>query len=274
VRLCRNSGRAWEECPQVRCRRRSRRTYLGRQVFPCSPGAVSSGAYVHAGEIKGLGAFAQYTLADEKIAFKLPPGLSRNSASTIPLAATTAWLALFSRDCLSMDRGQKQSVLIWGGSCQLRPPWKPIKTKFTDNFITASVGQYAIQLASLYFSNIITTCSPRNFDLVKSLGATHVFDHSAVDTTERIHEVAPKLKHVFDTIGNAGSSAKACQAANPDCTLCTVRPGKANTDQVPESVNVTDVLVWTAFLKDHSYGKFRWPASCHIFFKLGHLMTM
>lgn len=43
--------------------------------------------------------------------------------------------------------------------------------------------------------------------------------------------------------------------------VCPVRPGKANTEYVTANTHVTGVLVWTAFLKDHSYGKFHWPVS-------------
>ena len=40
----------------------------------------------------------------------------------MPLAATTAWLALLSKDCLGMPRdGSRPSVLIWGGSCEWTP---------------------------------------------------------------------------------------------------------------------------------------------------------
>lgn len=123
------------------------------------------------------------------------------------------------------------------------------------------MGQYAIQIALLYSFTVITTCSPKSFDLVKSLGATHVFDYNTPDVADRIREVAPGLQYVFDTIGRGNTSAISSQAAEPHATLCTVRPGKANIENVPESVKVTDVLVWTAFLKDHSYGTFSWPVS-------------
>lgn len=44
-----------------------------------------------------------------------------------------------------------------------------------------------------------------------------------------------------------------------------MRPGKANTEQVTANTHVTDVLVWTAFLKDHRYGEFHWPVSHPIY---------
>jgi NADPH:quinone reductase-like Zn-dependent oxidoreductase len=71
------------------------------------------------GEKKGLGAYSTYTLADDRISFKVPKSISRAAASTVPLAAATAWLALFSKDCLNIDRkgGGQNAVLVWGGSC-------------------------------------------------------------------------------------------------------------------------------------------------------------
>lgn len=126
----------------------------------------------------------------------------------------------------------------------------------------ASVGQYAIQIAALYGFNIITTCSPRNFDLVKKLGATHVFDYNDSDVVESIKKAAPDLEYTFDTIGQKDSSTQASHAiAEKGGVLCTVRPGKANTEGVAKHVKVTDVLVWTAFLKDHQYKEFHWPVS-------------
>lgn len=91
-----------------------------------------------------------------------------------------------------------------------------------------------------------------------------MFDYNDPDVTKRIREATSGgLKYVFDTIGNKSSSAQACESADSDCVMCTVRPGKANTKNVGRSVKVTDVLVWTAFLKDHSYGEFKWPVCTH-----------
>jgi hypothetical protein len=70
------------------------------------------------------------------------------------------------------------------------------------------------------------------------------------------------LKYVFDTIGNDSSSVTASQAISEQGGgLCTVRPGKAFTENVTKQTKVTDVLVWTAFLKEHRYKDFYWPVS-------------
>ncbi|KAF4831714.1 Trans-enoyl reductase ACTTS2 [Colletotrichum siamense] len=201
--------------------------------------------FIWGGEIPGLGAYSSHTIADERLSFKIPESISAAEASTVLLAANTAWLALFSPDCLSLPRNPSNGdpILIWGGS--------------------SVVGYFAIQLAKLHGYKVITTCSPRNFDGVKVAGATHVFDYNDEEAIARIREAVPNLEYVFDTIGNATSSANASKALK-DSTgrLCTVRPGKANTENVPSTVEVSDVFVFTAFPTAHSYrGKAHWPVN-------------
>ncbi|THY09689.1 NAD(P)-binding protein [Aureobasidium pullulans] len=232
----------------------------GTEAKNLSKGDVIAGL-IWGAEIKGLGAYGSHTFADDRISFKVPKSVKLEDAATLPLASCTAWLALFSKTCLNIPRKEgKTSLLIWGGSCAYLPATPSSVTK-ADN-LTASVGSYAIQLASIYKFNIITTCSPRNFDMVKKLGATHVFDYNDPAVIDNIKKAASDLEYTFDTIGSKDSSAQASQAIRSEGgVLCTVRPGKANTENVAKHVKITDVLVWTAFLKDHQYKEFKWPAS-------------
>ena len=108
--------------------------------------------------------------------------------------------------------------------------------------------------------------APRNFDLVKDLGASVALNYKSPNVVEELRAAAPELAHVFDTIGNTSSSETASRAVQTPGRLCTVRPGKANTEKVIDGVELTDVLVWTAFLKVHSYGKFYWPVSFQNFY--------
>ncbi|KXH34009.1 hypothetical protein CSIM01_02344 [Colletotrichum simmondsii] len=216
---------------------------VGDKCSKLSKGDTVAGL-IWGGEIKGLGGYSEYTLADDNISFRVPKNISPEEAATIPLASMTAELALFSKECLAIPResGSKTAVLIWGGS--------------------SSVGLYAIQIAAMQGLKVVTTCSPRHFDWVKSLGATHVFNYRDDDVIDSIRKTTPGLKYVFDTIGNKSSSGQASQAIDKSGgRLCTVRPGKANTEDVSKQTTVTDVLVWTAFLKDHQYAQFKWPAS-------------
>ncbi|RMJ14715.1 hypothetical protein CDV36_005615 [Fusarium kuroshium] len=214
---------------------------VGPDVTGITKGTVVAGL-IWGGETKGLGGYNEYTLADSRICFPVPSGLSLAEAATVPLASTTALLGLFSEGCLAIDTNaaENSTVLIWGGS--------------------SSVGLYAIQIAKLHGLEVITTCSPKHHDLVKSYGATGVFNYRDPEVVDKVRNVAPQLRYVFDTIGNKTSSGTAAKAiGHPNGVLCTVRPGKANTDDVPKDIKVTDVLVWTAFLKEHRYGTFYWP---------------
>ncbi|KAF4457543.1 Zinc-type alcohol dehydrogenase-like protein C2E1P3.01 [Fusarium austroafricanum] len=187
---------------------------LSKDVTKVSEGDTIAGL-IWGGEVKGLGAFGEYTKAHED--------LNRSTG------ALTAWLAFFSKDSLNIARDKLDTtILIWGGSL--------------------SVGQYAIQIAAIFGFQVITTCSPRNFDVLRSLGATHVFDYSDSDVVKSIKDVAPSLRCVFDTIGTKTSSVTASQAIDENGgTLTTTRPDKSFTENVTKQTKVTPVLVWTAF---------------------------
>jgi NADPH:quinone reductase-like Zn-dependent oxidoreductase len=66
---------------------------------------------------------------------------------------------------------------------------------------STSVGQYCIQFCVLAgFKRILTTCSPKNSELAKSQGATHVFDRDAEDLNLQIREVTgDDLIYAIDT---------------------------------------------------------------------------
>lgn len=72
------------------------------------------------GELIGLGGYSKYTLADERLCFKIPSSIARDEAVTAPLAACMAYLGLFSTSNLNIDikRLSGNSVLVWGGSCR------------------------------------------------------------------------------------------------------------------------------------------------------------
>jgi NADPH:quinone reductase-like Zn-dependent oxidoreductase len=109
------------------------------------------------------GAFQDYTVVQANMAAPIPASMPYENAAVLPLALSTAACALFEKDCLALEhpslspRPTGQTVLVWGGS--------------------TSVGSNAIQLAVASGYEVITTCSPRNFDYVKRLGASQAFDY-------------------------------------------------------------------------------------------------
>ncbi|THC98374.1 hypothetical protein EYZ11_002155 [Aspergillus tanneri] len=62
---------------------------LGNDVRRIAKGDIVVGL-VRECDIEGLVAYTQYTLASERLCFKVPKTLSRECASTVPLAAATA----------------------------------------------------------------------------------------------------------------------------------------------------------------------------------------
>lgn len=127
-----------------------------------------------------FGSYAEYHVADEQIVAHKPINLSHVEAACFPLAAGTAW------DCV-VTRGQLQvgeSILIHAGA--------------------GGVGSFAIQLAKAMGAYVFTTCSSKNYDLVKKLGADYVIDYNAQDYIEVIQRVTNSqgVDIVLDTIGN------------------------------------------------------------------------
>ncbi|KAH8801399.1 chaperonin 10-like protein [Xylogone sp. PMI_703] len=215
---------------------------LGSSVTKFSIGDKVA-AFVWGGEVAGLGAFSELCIADEQIAFKIPSNITLEEAATIPLAATTAFLALFSSDCLGLKQNKEASdpVMILGGS--------------------TSVGCFAHQIAAIHCIPTLSICSHKNMGDVYQSGAKAIFDRDDPNMVQQVHESYPNLRAMFDTVGSEASSSQAARLlGTPNALLCTVRPGKTHTENIPGNVKVCDVFVFTAFLKEHSYrGKFHWP---------------
>ena len=212
---------------------------LGSEVTRVKVGDRIAGL-IWGGLLKGMGAYSTHTVADDKICFKVPEVMSSDAAATIPLAMTTAWLALLSSRCLGIDRRkrEKNQVLIWGGS--------------------SSVGQYAIQIAMHFGFRVATTCT--NFEVAKSLGANHVFSYRSPTVIEDIRQALPDLEYVFDCIGTETSSIQASKAVREEGgVLCTVRPGNLYTQGMEKRVRATDVVVFTAFQKAINYKGIQLP---------------
>ena len=79
---------------------------------------------------------------------------------------------------------------------------------------STGVGMYAIKLASLLGYRVVTTASPHNFELVKSLGASAVFDYKDPEVSTKIQEwikdqnIGPLTKGL-DTISESKDSTAA-----------------------------------------------------------------
>ena len=247
------SGRQCQPCEQGRCDRRSN---LGRSA--AATDHLSSGDLLTKDRRNTRFRSLQ----------RIYPGGRENMFQDTPGHLARRCIHFATCKCHSLVGTLFQRLL---GHCTRRPSecsslgWKlcVLPVIFQDccplTDLKASVGQYTIQLAKLEGLTVITTCSPKNSDLARTLGADHVFDYRSSNVVDQIKSVAPDLKYVFDTIGSKDSSEISSQAITGNGVLCTVRPGKANTEKVASNVKITDVLVWKSFLKEHRFGKFHWP---------------
>lgn len=141
--------------------------------------AVGDEVYYMPQFLKGSGSYAQYHVADKSIVARKPANLSHVEAASIPLVWATVW------DCL-VTRGQLQigeSVLIHAGA--------------------GGVGSIAIQLAKAMGAYVFATCSERNIDLPKSLGADRVIDYQKEDYAAVIRKETDGagVDLVLDSIG-------------------------------------------------------------------------
>ena len=130
-------------------------------------------------EVYGLASFYRNGSAAEFIAVRAddlaakPKTLDHVQAAAVPLAALTAWQALFSHAMLT--RGQR--VLIHGGA--------------------GGVGSFAVQMANWVEASVITTAAANNHDFVRQLGAHEVINYAKARFEDEVSDV----NVVFDTIG-------------------------------------------------------------------------
>jgi NADPH:quinone reductase-like Zn-dependent oxidoreductase len=119
------------------------------------------------------GAEAEYALALPHELAPKPQTLDMVQAAAVPLAALTAWQALF----IHAHLAKGQTALIHGGA--------------------GGVGSYAVQLARWAGARVITTASARHHDFLRGLGADQVIDY----TTTPFEEIVRDADVVFDTVG-------------------------------------------------------------------------
>jgi NADPH:quinone reductase-like Zn-dependent oxidoreductase len=143
---------------------------LGEGVTQFAVGDEVYGMPRFPGEAKAYSEYITSPVAD--LALK-PKSMTHQEAAGVPLAALTAWQALF--DTAHLQAGQ--TVFISGGA--------------------GGVGHYAIQLAKAKGVQVITTTSTRNVEFVRNLGADIVIDY----TRQALADSVKDVDVVLDTVG-------------------------------------------------------------------------
>ncbi len=119
------------------------------------------------------GAAAEYVTVRAADLAPKPPSLSDVQAAAVPLAALTAWQALFDHAGLAIG----QEILIHGA--------------------TGGVGSFAVQLAHWRGAYVVGTASAGNVGLAHELGADQVIDYTSARFEDKVHGADV----VLDTVG-------------------------------------------------------------------------
>jgi NADPH:quinone reductase-like Zn-dependent oxidoreductase len=176
-------------------------------------------------DINRDGTYAEYVVVREAEVALKPKSLDHEHAAAVPLAALTAWQALFEDANLT----SAQTVLIHGAA--------------------GGVGNYAAQLAGWKGARVVGTASQRNQDFLRELGCTKTIDYN----TTRFEDVVQGADVVLDTVGGetqdrswkvlrkggilvsvvpGNPSAETAAAHGVRCSHTVVRPNASQLEQI------------------------------------------
>ena len=142
---------------------------LGGGVDEFAPGDPVFGVC----EVGQEGTYAEKIAMKAALVARKPDTLSHVDAAALALIGLTAVISI--EDTLALQPGEK--ILIQGGA--------------------GGVAGFAIQLAKHIGAHVIATCSARNIDYVRGLGADEVIDYNAQDFADAVSD----CDAVFETVG-------------------------------------------------------------------------
>lgn len=135
------------------------------------------------------GTFAEWTVSRTGVALRLPDSVSFEEGSTLGAGLISCGQALYQQLGLPLPNNPTSAplaVLIYGAS--------------------TATGTLAVQLAKLSGLRVLATCSPSNFELVRSRGADMVFDYNSPSAVQDIKTATDdQLGLIFDCVGEKNS---------------------------------------------------------------------
>lgn len=147
---------------------------------------------------RAAGGYGEYVTAPARQFARKPRSLTMEQAAAVPLAALTAWQALF--DTAGVTAGQRVLVTAAAGG----------------------VGHLAVQLAHLRGAHVTATASARNHEWLTGLGADTVIDY----TRDRFEERLDDIDVVLDLVGGHDDTGlRALRTLRPGGLLVAVPAG-------------------------------------------------
>ncbi|KAL5335060.1 hypothetical protein BJX70DRAFT_390938 [Aspergillus crustosus] len=144
------------------------------------------------------GSFAEYIVAKGDIQFRIPEDLSMGLVMPVTAAAAAATAPTATTIPSTKMTTEPEPILIYGGS--------------------TTTGSLAIQFAKLSGYRVLTTCSPHNVPLVRSLSADAVFDYRDPQSATAIQtQTSNRPGPVLDIISLSSSAQYRDTALSTQC---------------------------------------------------------
>ncbi|KAL4901280.1 chaperonin 10-like protein [Aspergillus multicolor] len=193
-------------------------------------------------------AYHLYSSTFEILVAPIPDSLSYEDAVVLPLALSTASVGLYAKSHQALPfptlspKESGKTVLIWGGA--------------------SSVGATAVQLAAASGVKVVTTASPKNFELVQSLGAAAVLDYTSPsvvdDVVSALRQAAGTFVGAYDAIATTetleliGKIAEKAGAA--PVLVASVAPADNNIQGVDLRPLFAPTIALTTKMSERLYG--------------------
>ncbi|GAB4293331.1 MAG: zinc-binding dehydrogenase [Oscillatoriaceae cyanobacterium] len=209
---------------------------------------VGDAVYYH-GNLSKPGGFAELAIAPAHAIAPAPKNISLAEAAALPCAGFTAYQVLHRKLHINSD----QTILINGGA--------------------GGVGGFAVQLASIAGLHIISTCSSRNFQWVRHLGAHEVIDYNTEDVTARVREITNGVgvNAIVDTVSSDNATASLDMLAFGGGIACVAAlPDFRKLQSFSRAISVHDVALGGAYLSGDIKAQ---KDLAHIGTELSHLVT-
>jgi NADPH:quinone reductase-like Zn-dependent oxidoreductase len=169
------------------------------------------------------GSYAEYVAVRATEIAQKPRNIDHVHAAAVPLAALTAFQALFGTDARepSIDLSRGQRILIHGAS--------------------GGVGSFAVQLARWRGARVIATSSKEHLGFVRELGAEEVVDYQA----QSFESVVKDVDAVLDLVGG-DVTKRSIQVLRPGGVLASTLGGLSEEEANEHGIRSVSVLTRTS----------------------------